>query len=124
NGGGMPWAIPAVAATVVATAAQLAAIHNARAEGFAGGTPGTAFNDFGRESDVLLHNQEAVVNVPQGTTLAGMIGEEIAAAGAGSGRAAAAVDQLRDEMRSFRYELPNVLAIAVRDALMTRPRPA
>lgn len=118
-----PFNLAPAAAAAAAGYAQVNAIRNTNAEGFAEGTPGTLFQDFGRETVARLHNQEAVVTVAQGQTLAGMIGDALAeAAGGGAGNAAVVqrLERIEGAVRNLAFEM----AVAVRDQLQTRPSPA
>ena len=82
-----PWPFSLVLAAGAA-AAGWANVSKIRSSdiGWAEGTPGTAFVDFGRGSTEVLHGQEAVINKAQGATLAGMIGDEIRDARSEGGR--------------------------------------
>jgi hypothetical protein len=84
--------------------------------GFAEGTPGTAFLDFGRESFHALHNREAVVTPKQsasvGEMLQGMVGDELRRR---EDRTAAEVRALREDLADDRRALPYRL----RDAVLT-----
>ena len=73
-----PWPFSLVLAAGAA-AAGWANVSKIRSSdiGWAEGTPGTAFVDFGRGSTEVLHGQEAVINKAQGATLAGMVGEAV-----------------------------------------------
>jgi hypothetical protein len=51
--------------------------------GFAAGTPGTSFVDFGRATPTVLHGKEAVINQQQGRSLASMLAASIQGAGTG-----------------------------------------
>ena len=83
NGGGYPWGLIPAGIMAATGIAQIAKIRSTN-PGFAQGTPGTAFEDFGAGSMRMLHGQEAVINMKQGGTLAGMIGDEIRKARRGS----------------------------------------
>lgn len=82
--------------------------------GFAAGTPGTAFVDFGRESFHALHNREAVVTPRQsasvGAMLQDMVGEALSRR---EDRTAAEIRALRDDMADDRRSLPYLLRDAV-----------
>lgn len=66
------WGIPMAAAIAVKTGAEIAKIRNQQ-PGFAQGTPGTSFVDFGRGSMQMLHGQEAVVTRGQADSVAAMV---------------------------------------------------
>ena len=66
--------VPAAAAAA-AGYAQVQQIRNTNPEGFAQGTPGLDFMDFGPESFQPLHNQEAVIPRGGGHVLAGEIAD-------------------------------------------------
>lgn len=105
-----PANLPAVATVTAATVANIMAIRSA-SPGFAMGTVGTRFEDFGRESFVALHGQEAVVTRSQATSVAGMVEEAL---------------QLQDartveELRGLREDLADDrkrMKIAIRDAVL------
>ncbi len=79
------WGFVPAAAVAVATGAEIAKIKNAEPAGFAQGTPGTSFVDFGAGTATVLHGQEAVVTQGQGETLAEMLEEAIKRANRQSG---------------------------------------
>lgn len=98
-----PWNLVPAAAALAAGMAQVSKIRSTDA-GFAMGTPGTSFQDFGRESIVALHNREAVVTPAQGASVAGMVGEAIRAArrdSGGGGRFGVAIQIGPREIRDF-----------------------
>jgi len=109
---GWPWGLVPAAAIVAAGVANVAKIRSADS-GFAEGTPGTAFMDFGRSTAVNLHQKEAVINMKQGGTLAGMIGDEMRGAGGGDPAMLGELRGLRDDLLGV---LPGLLARSVRDA--------
>lgn len=76
NAGGLPFGAFAAAATVAAGYAQIKTIRETDA-GFAQGTPGLDFMDFGVESFRPLHNQEAVIPRGGGHLLAGEIADSM-----------------------------------------------
>lgn len=71
QGGIMGWVNAGVIAA--ATAKQISTIRSQKADGFAKGTPGLDFHNFGAESWQPLHNQEAVIPRGGGHVLAGEI---------------------------------------------------
>lgn len=73
-----PWPLNLAPAAAAAAAgwAQVNAIRSTDA-GFRFGTPGMAFEDFGRGTAAVLHNEEAVVTRGQGEGLADMVGGAI-----------------------------------------------
>lgn len=77
NAGGLPFGAFAAAATVAAGYAQIQTIRNTNPDGFAQGTPGLDFADFGPESWHPLHNQEAVIPRGGGHMLAGEIADSM-----------------------------------------------
>jgi hypothetical protein len=110
----LPWGLIPAAAAAAMGAAQLAKIFGSN-PGFAMGTPGTSFVDFGKESTIKVHNREAIVNQAQGATLAEMV--------AGQVRDAVQTDRsgLLSEikgMRSDARDRDRVLPIWIRDALL------
>jgi len=113
-----PWPANLVlaAGALAAGLANVQQIRNSEA-GWATGTPGTRFEDFGRGSMEMLHGREAVVTVAQGESLAGMVGAAIrrASSGAGGGELLAG---LRAEFRLDRRRQTRQLTQAFRDALL------
>jgi len=79
------WGFIPAAAVAVATGVEIAKIKNAEPAGFAQGTPGTSFVDFGAGTPTVLHGQEAVITQEQGETLAEMLEEAIKRANRQSG---------------------------------------
>jgi hypothetical protein len=77
--------------------------------GYATGTPGTMFEDFGRGTVTTLHGEEAVVTKHQGDTLADQL---LGAVTAREDRAAAATERLRADLKHSWDNLP----ILLRDA--------
>jgi len=71
-----PFNLVAGAAAFAAGMVQVGKIRSTDA-GFREGTPGTTFQDFGRESMVPLHGREAVVTPAQGAGVASMVGDAI-----------------------------------------------
>jgi len=71
-----PWNLVPAAAAAVAGYAQVQKIRNTDA-GFAQGTPGTSFVDFGAGTPSMLHGQEAVVTRPQAEGVASMVRDAI-----------------------------------------------
>lgn len=73
-----PWPASLVPAAAAALAGgiQIAKIRSSDT-GWAQGTPGTSFKDFGAGSFEILHGREAVITESQGASLAGMIGAAI-----------------------------------------------
>jgi hypothetical protein len=63
-------------------AAGLIQINKIRSQeiGFAAGTPGTSFVDFGRETVTALHGNEAVINAAQGATLGEILSDMVGSA--------------------------------------------
>ncbi len=86
-------------------AAGLVQINKIRSTevGFASGTPGTSFVDFGRETSVPLHGPEAVVTPKQGASVAGMVEDALRAQDA---KMVAELKGLRAEMADERRRLP------------------
>jgi len=118
--------IPAAAAAAIGFA-QLQTIRSQN-PGFALGTPGTRFQDFGAGTPTVLHGREAVVTEAQGASLAGMVGSAIAnqgvsvpghaargPRGAGPGNLFAG---LREELRMDREQMSRRLTLTIRDALL------
>lgn len=70
------------------------------------GTVGTRFEDWGRESIVALHGQEAVVNKTQGASLAGMVEEALQTQ---DQRIGEAIQGLREDMDARDRRLPLLL---------------
>jgi len=88
-----PWSLIPAAAAAVAGYAQVKKIQSSDA-GFAAGTPGTAFMDFGTSTPTVLHGQEAVVTRPQGESVASMVRDAIRAGRADqAGRGGGSGDQ-------------------------------
>lgn len=109
-----PWPANLVlaAGALAAGMANVAKIRGSQA-GFAEGTPGTSFVDFGRETVTALHGEEAVVNRAQGATLAEVIAARQAQAMVHmDSQSASEVRLLREEMAAERRRLP----IMLRDA--------
>lgn len=71
--------------------------------GFASGTPGTMFVDFGRETSVPLHGPEAVVTPKQGASVAGMVEDALKAQDA---RTVEELRGLRADLAADRQTLP------------------
>ncbi len=127
NGGGWPWGLVPAAAMAAAGYAQIQQIRSQDA-GFAAGTPGTSFVDFGRGTSTTLHDEEAVVNMSQGKSLGSMLSGMVKSALRGPSIPSLPVggmsafdpavfrelQGLRAEQRAFRSSLP----IALRDAVM------
>ncbi len=67
-----PWSLIPAAAAAVAGYAEVQKIRQQEA-GFAQGTPGTSFLDFGPATPTMLHGEEAVVTRAQGESLAVML---------------------------------------------------
>jgi len=67
-----PWSLAPAAAVAALGYANVQKIRNQDA-GFAAGTPGTAFMDFGTSTPTVLHGQEAVVTRPQAESVASMV---------------------------------------------------
>jgi hypothetical protein len=67
-----PWSLVPAAAAAALGYAQVQKIRSTEA-GFAEGTPGTRFLDFGRGSMKMLHGHEAVVTKTQGESVASMV---------------------------------------------------
>lgn len=70
-----PFSLVPAAAAAAAGYAQVQTIRKTNPEGFAKGTPGLDFMDFGAESFQPLHNQEAVIPRGGGHVLAGEIAD-------------------------------------------------
>lgn len=106
-----PWPLSLVPAAAAAAAgyAQVQQIRNTNPEGFAQGTPGLDFANFGAESWQPLHNQEAVIPRGSGHLLAAEIADAMPAQQEQIsllGRIAGALDELPAEMRkAFRNAL-------------------
>ena len=81
-------------------AAGLIQINKIRSQeiGFAAGTPGTSFVDFGRETVTALHGNEAVINAAQGATLGAVLSDMVRDA------LATDRDQVVTELRGIREE--------------------
>lgn len=113
-----PWPanIPMAAAAFAAGMAVVAKIK-AAVVGFAEGTRGLDFQDFGPASRAVLHGREAVIPQGGGHQLAA----EIAGAMKGKGSDSAVVDALRatlrEEMAELR-DLPRAIQRAVRDGML------
>jgi hypothetical protein len=73
---GFPWGLIPAAAMAAMGVIQ---IHNIQSQdaGFAAGTPGTSFLDFGRATPTVLHGKEAVINQQTGRSLASMLAASI-----------------------------------------------
>jgi hypothetical protein len=71
-----PWSLIPAAAAAAAGYAEVNKIKNTDA-GFAQGTPGTSFVDFGAGTATMLHGQEAVVTRAQGESVAAMVADAI-----------------------------------------------
>lgn len=82
--------------------------------GFAEGTLGTRFEDFGRGTAATLHGSEAIVTRRQASSVADMVEDAI---NLRDDRAAAETRALRDEMRQYNNSLPRLL----RDAVLLAP---
>lgn len=91
-----PWSLVPAAAAAAAGYAQVSQIRNTNAEGFAQGTPGLDFMDFGAQSLQPLHNQEAVIPRGGGHILAG----EIADAMPGQDEQISLLRQITDLLRA------------------------
>lgn len=89
-------------------AAGLVQINKIRSTdiGFATGTPGTAFVDFGRETSTTLHGPEAVVTPKQGASVAGMVEDALRTQDA---KMVGEIQALREEMARDRQTLPLIL---------------
>jgi hypothetical protein len=88
NAGGWPWGLIPAAAMLAAGAVQISKISSTDA-GFAEGTPGMGYQDFGAATPTVLHGNEAVVTQAQGEGLAGDVMRGVAdglRGRAGSGR--------------------------------------
>jgi len=70
------WGFVPAAAIAVQTGVQINKIRNQDA-GFATGTPGTSFVDFGPGTPTVLHGPEAVVTRPQAEGVASMVRDAI-----------------------------------------------
>jgi hypothetical protein len=103
-----PASLALAAGAAAAGWAQVNAIRNAD-EGFALGTPGLDFADFGPMSMQMLHNEEAVIPRGGGHVLAGEIADSMPEDGpsvAFLGRIAAGIESLPTEIRrGFRNAL-------------------
>lgn len=109
---GFPWGLAPAAAIAAQTGAQISKIRSTNPEGFATGTPGLDFANFGPASLSVLHNQEAVIPRGKGHLLAA----EIAAAmPRGRGSDSGMLAELR-ALRSELGQLPRLLARGIRDA--------
>ena len=109
-----PWPASALLAARAALEgwAQVRAIQNSQ-PGWAHGTPGLDFRDFGSASLSVLHGQEAVVPRGGGHLLAA----EIAAAMPGSADGSESLDRL-DRIAAGIDALPRTLKRAIRDGLL------
>ena len=81
-----PFNLALAAGALAAGMANVSKIKSAKSGGYADGTPGTHFLDFGRGTSTTLHGQEAVVTKSQGESLAGMLMDAVEG---GGGRAEA-----------------------------------
>jgi hypothetical protein len=123
-----PWSLIPAAAAAAAGYAQIQTIRS-QDPGFAAGTPGTSFVDFGSGEPRMMHGREAVVNEVQGKTLGAQLSGMVRGAlrspslsnipGSNAGpvfdpAALRELQNLRAEQRAFRASLP----IALRDAVM------
>lgn len=112
NAGGWPWGVVPAAASLAYGYAQVNQIRNQNPEGFATGTPGLDFANFGASTLSVLHRQEAVIPRGRGHLLAA----EIAAAMPGGGRGdSGTLAELR-ALRADLAALPRLLARGIRDA--------
>jgi hypothetical protein len=105
---GWPTALPFMAALAAAGAAQIAKITSA-ATGFATGTAGLDFADFGAQTHAVLHNQEAVIPRGRGHVLAA----EIAAAMPNNGMNEEHLAELK-ALRRDMGRMPTMLKRALR----------
>jgi len=111
SAGGWPAGILPAAASLAYGYAQVNAIRSQSASGFAEGTPGLDFANFGRVSFPALHNDEAIIPRGGGHLLAG----EIADAGAWDDSATVAgLDRLSAQLD----DLPRAIGRATRNALL------
>jgi hypothetical protein len=116
HAGGWPLGAVAAAASLAYGYAQVQQIRNQNAPsgGFATGTPGLDFMNFGSATSTVLHGSEAVIPRGGGHVLAG----EIAS---GLGRGQAADPGMLDELRAMRgdlSELPRRFARSMRDTML------
>jgi hypothetical protein len=111
-----PWPASLVLAAGAA-AAGFANVMKIRGSdsGFAMGTPGTAFVDFGRESTIKVHDREAIVNQGQGATLGEVIADRVDLALANrDNRTAAGLDRVVEKLDRIERNWP----IMMRDAIL------
>ncbi len=109
NAGGYPWGLIPAAAMLAAGIAQIRQISSTNAN-FSTGTPGLDYQSFGREQQVNVHGDEAIIPRGGGHALA----REIAAAG-GSGGNAEMLARL-DRVGAHLAALPRTLVRAMRTA--------
>ena len=110
----IPWpaSIPAKAAALVSGLATVAKIRSSEA-GFRTGTPGLDFQDFGSQTAMTLHAEEAVIPKGGGHQLAG----EIASSLKGGTRTDPQLAHLA-KISAGIDNLPNTLKRAVRDGML------
>lgn len=111
---GFPWGLAPAAAIAAQTGAQIAKIRNTNPEGFATGTPGLDFANFGSSTLSVLHRQEAVIPRGRGHLLAAEIAAAMPRGGRGDGAMAAELRGIRDDLA----RLPRVLARGIRDGML------
>ena len=104
-----PANLPGVAIVTTATLLNISKIRSA-GPGFAQGTPGTRFQDFGRVSTVDLHGPEAIVTPKQGASVAGMVEDALRIQDA---RTVEEIRGLREDMAADRKRQPIMLRDAV-----------
>jgi hypothetical protein len=102
---GWPWGIIPAAAVAAIGYTELQKIRSTDT-GFAQGTPGTSFVDFGRGTAATLHGREAVVNQAQGASLAGMVEDALSA---DRGEIVAELRATRADQRDLMNALPRMI---------------
>ncbi len=106
-----PASLVLAAGALAAGMAQVHTIRNTEAGGYKTGTPGLDFANFGRQTQTMLHGEEAVIPRGKGHQLAG----EIASAMPGDGDG---VMSLLEEIRDGISVLPREVKRAMRDGML------